>query len=96
MSPKNKEKRGTRRGEPSGDGALDGLSSRGKKVMSAGAGAVVLGFIALSRADPMGRNAASLLASFLIVGGYAAIGAGILLPEPPPSASSDHPSEKTS
>ena len=63
------------------------LSSRGKKLALAGGILVVAGFAVLSRADAMGRNWASSLSPFMILGGYAAIGVGLFLPpQPPPSA----------
>lgn len=61
--------------------AADGISSAGKKVIGAGAALLVLGFIVLSFTDPMGRNWASHLSPFLILGGYAVIAAGIFVPE---------------
>ena len=67
------------------DSPLEPLSRRGKRVVARGLGTLVLGFIALSFTDPMGRNAASLVAPFLIVGGYVLIGAGIFLPDAPPA-----------
>jgi hypothetical protein len=78
MSKKAREKKGG--GTPAPEPPRDGITPAGKKVIGAGAALVVLGFIALSKADPMGRNTASLLSSFLLVGGYAAIGFGIFLP----------------
>ena len=53
----------------------------------AGGAVVLLGFAVLSRADALGRNWAASLAPFLILGGYAAIGAGLFLPPPPPPPS---------
>lgn len=66
--------------------ALDGISSLGKKVISAGVALLVLGFIVLSFTDPMGRNWASQLSPFLILGGYAVIAAGIFVPEKLPTS----------
>jgi hypothetical protein len=57
------------------------LSCRGKTAMAAGIGTLAAGFIVLSFADPMGRNWASVLAPYLILGGYALVGAGIFLPD---------------
>jgi hypothetical protein len=64
------------------------LSSRGKLLIKAGGIFVLAGFAVLSRADALGRNWASNLAPFLILGGYAAIGVGLYLPPEslPPSA----------
>lgn len=66
------------------------LSPLGKKLIAAGGGLVLAGFAVLSRADSMGSNWAASLAPFLILGGYAAIGAGLFLPPapPPPAARS--------
>ena len=75
----------------------DTFSSLGKKVMAAGVGTLVLGFILISFTDPMGRNWASFWAPFLIVGGYALVGVGIFLPETPaPDAPSNNPSGTSS
>lgn len=95
MARKNKDaKRGG--GTPAhAPGLFDGFSARGKKAMAIGAALVAFGFIALSRADAMGRNWASVLSPFLIVGGYAAIGLGIFLPEPPAASRSSPDLPKT-
>lgn len=57
------------------------LSRRGKKVIFSGIGVAVLGYIVLTFTDPAGQNWASVLSPFLILGGYIAIGIGILLPD---------------
>lgn len=54
--------------------------------MAVGIGTLAAGFIVLSFADPLGRNWASVLAPFLILGGYGLVGLGIFLPDPVPSA----------
>lgn len=64
---------------------LEPITRRGKKVITMGVGILLLGFIVLSRTDAMGRNWASLLSPFLILGGYAVIGIGIFLPEKLPT-----------
>lgn len=66
------------------------ISPVGKRLAAAGGALVLLGFAVLSRADAMGRNWASSLSPFLILGGYAAIGIGLFLPPapPPPAAGS--------
>jgi hypothetical protein len=66
------------------------LSPVGKRLVAAGGTLVLLGFAVLSRADALGRNWASSLSPFLILGGYAAIGIGLFLPPapPPPAAGS--------
>jgi hypothetical protein len=72
--------------------APDAISKRGWKIIGAGAGAVLLGFIVLSKVDPMGRNWAADVSPLLILGGYALIGLGIFADAPkeggetPPSA----------
>ena len=60
---------------------LEGVSKRGWKVIALGIGIVIAGFIVLSFTDPGGRNWASNLSPFLILGGYAVIGMGIVLPD---------------
>jgi hypothetical protein len=60
------------------------LSRRGKVVIGAGILVVAIGFYVLSLTDPAGRNWASHLCPFLILGGYALIGVGIMLPDPEP------------
>ena len=60
-----------------------GISNRGWKVIGSGIGIVVIGFIVLSYTDPAGQNWASNLSPFLILGGYATIAVGIILPEAP-------------
>ena len=61
----------------------ESISGRGKKTIGIGLGILVIGFIVLSLTDPMGRNWASTLSPFLILGGYGVIGIGIFLPEKP-------------
>ena len=58
-----------------------GVSKRGWKVVGAGIGLVALGFGVLSLTDPEGQNWASNLSPFLLLGGYAAIGLGIICPD---------------
>ena len=58
--------------------ALKKLRSRGWKIIGAGAGIVIVGFIVLTFTDPAGQNWASNLSPFLILGGYGVIAAGIL------------------
>ncbi|OGR82497.1 MAG: hypothetical protein A3J70_15245 [Elusimicrobia bacterium RIFCSPHIGHO2_02_FULL_61_10] len=59
-----------------------GISLRGWKVIGGGVLTVIAGFYVLSLTDPAGRNWASTLSPFLLLGGYAAIGIGITLPGP--------------
>lgn len=58
----------------------EALSSRGKALVAAGGAAVLLGFLVLGQADPMGSNLAASVSPFLLLGGYAAIGVGLFLP----------------
>lgn len=58
----------------------EGISKRGWKVIGLGIGIVIIGFYVLSLTDPAGQNWASKLSPFLILGGYACIGVGIILP----------------
>jgi len=58
------------------------ISSRGWKVIGGGLAALVLGYIVLSLTDPQGKNWASQLSPLLIIGGYAAIGVGIVIKDP--------------
>ena len=73
-----KEKLKTALSEPKNKG---GISKRGLRVIFAGVIIVAAGFFILTKTDPMGQNWASKLSPFLILGGYAIIGAGILVPE---------------
>ena len=61
---------------------MEGISKRGWKVIGLGIGIVAIGFYVLSLTDPGGQNWASNLSPFLILGGYAIIGIGIVLPDP--------------
>ncbi len=63
-------------------GSFGGVSKRGWKVIGAGVGVAALGYVVLSFTDPAGQNWASNLCPFLILGGYAAIAVGIVLPDP--------------
>ena len=58
------------------------LSARGKKVIAAGIGVLVVGFWLLTYTDPAGQNWASVLSPFLLIAGYVVIGIGIVLPDP--------------
>jgi len=62
------------------------ITALGKKIMGIGVVVIVLGFIALSRADDMGRNWAARLSSFLILGGYIIVGFGIFAPKKLPTS----------
>lgn len=61
----------------------ESLAPRGKILILAGGISVLLGFFVLASADPLGRDWASRLCPFLILGGYALIGGGLFLPPPP-------------
>ena len=63
----------------------EAITPLGKKVIGIGVAVIVLGFIVLSKADPMGRNWAAHLSPFLILGGYILVGAGIFFPEKLPT-----------
>lgn len=65
---------------PAPSPASEALSSVGKILVGAGGISVLLGFIVLSHADPLGANLAASTSPFLILGGYAAIGVGLFLP----------------
>jgi len=60
-----------------------GISKAGLKVIFTGAVVLAAGFFILTKTDPSGQNWASKLAPFLILGGYAVIGTGILVPGKP-------------
>lgn len=60
---------------------MEGISKRGWKVIGTGIGIVAIGFFVLSFTDPAGQNWASNLSPFLLLGGYATIGIGIVLPD---------------
>ena len=62
--------------------AAPAISRRGWKTIGAGIGLLVVGYSVLCFTDPRGQNWASVLSPFLILGGYAVIGTGILLPDP--------------
>ena len=57
------------------------ISARGWILIVVGAFIVASGFVVLSMTDPMGRNWASHLSPFLILGGYGLVALGIFLPE---------------
>ncbi len=61
---------------------LEGISRRGWKVIGAGIGIVIIGYYVLSLTDPAGQNWASTLSPFLLLGGYATIGVGIVTRDP--------------
>lgn len=62
----------------------EGITPAGWKTIAGGVGLLLLGFATLSLTDPEGRNWASSLCPFLILGGYAVIALGIFLPESSP------------
>lgn len=63
-----------------------GISRRGWRVIGAGTAAAAAGYVLLGFTDPRGTNWASTLSPFLILGGYAIVGAGILAPDPEEAA----------
>ena len=60
------------------------ISKRGWKAIGAGIGLLIVGYIVLSKADSMAQNWAGIISPFLILGGYAIIGIGIILKDPTP------------
>lgn len=84
MSNKSKEKSKFRKPQVREDKVQvkeDKISRLGWKVIGIGIAVLVLGFFILSKTDPEGKNWASILSPFLIIGGYIIIGIGIILPE---------------
>lgn len=79
MTKKNKEKREKEKKEIR-NVKIIGISGRGKKMIFAGIGVLITGFLVLTKTDPAGQNFASHLSPFLILGGYIVIGIGIVLP----------------
>jgi hypothetical protein len=75
-----KNKKTNKAFSPASPPPSEGLSSVGKTLAAAGGALVVAGFVALSFADPLGRNWAARLSPFLLIAGYAAIGLGLFLP----------------
>lgn len=65
------------------------LSRIGKRIVLSGIASVVLGFILLTFTDPAGQNWASILSPLFLVGGYTAIGVGLVVKDP--SAESSPP-----
>ena len=61
---------------------LPGISHRGKVTIGVGIGLLVIGFWLLTFTDPRGQNWASTLSPFVIIGAYAVIGIGIIIPDP--------------
>lgn len=73
----------------------EGLSKPGLRLIAAGVAVVVAGFLVLTQADSMGRNWASHLSPFLILGGYAIIGFGIVAPGPEARPKAENQTEKS-
>ncbi|HRY29117.1 MAG TPA: hypothetical protein P5079_03675 [Elusimicrobiota bacterium] len=67
------------------------LSKRGKIVIAAGIVTAAVGFFLVTFTDPAGQNWASNLCPFVILGGYALIGVGIVVPDPAPPSSPPNP-----
>jgi Protein of unknown function (DUF3098). len=57
-----------------------GITKTGWKIIAAGILVLIAGYFVLSKTDPAGQNWASTLSPFLILGGYAIIGIGIIFP----------------
>ncbi len=84
-----RNKNTVKKDRPAPPAPSDALSPLGKKLAWAGGALVALGFVLLSFADALGRNLPALVSPFLLIGGYALIGAGFFLPPfpvAPPSA----------
>jgi hypothetical protein len=62
--------------------AEKGISKKGWKIIGGGLSLLVAGFTALCFTDPRGQNWASTVSPFLILGGYAVVGLGIMTPDP--------------
>lgn len=74
-----KEKKGRAQAVESKSNRINGIiSRRGWRVIGVGIGVVVLGYIVLGFTDPAGKNWASHMSPFFLIGGYTAIGAGII------------------
>ena len=58
------------------------ISKKGLKIVGGGIATVIIGFIVLSFTDPHGANMASHVSPFLIIGGYAIVGIGIIAKDP--------------
>ncbi|MDD5688370.1 MAG: hypothetical protein PHE88_11140 [Elusimicrobia bacterium] len=58
--------------------SLQPISKRGKIVILAGIGLVIVGFLVLTKTNPQGDNWASILSPFLLIGGYITIAIGII------------------
>lgn len=73
-----------------------GISKRGWKVIGLGVAIAAIGYYVLSLTDPAGQNWASNLSPFLLLGGYATLAIGIILPEKesiPESTSTPNPTQ---
>jgi len=75
-----KNKNTMKKDRPAAPLPTEALSPRGKLIAGAGGALVVSGFVLLSFADPLGRNLPASISPFLLIGGYALIGAGLFLP----------------
>lgn len=58
--------------------ALPVISKKGKIIIAAGIGLVIVGFLVLTGTNPQGDNWASIISPFLLIGGYITIAAGII------------------
>jgi hypothetical protein len=91
MAKKHKKK-GLKDADPSlREEGGESITSRGWKVVGAGVLILALGFFVLTYTDPLGKNWASKLSPFLILGAYGIIAAGILLPDEPPQTTQEKP-----
>ena len=55
-----------------------GITAMGWKMIGAGIFLLLIGFFVLTQTDPAGKNWASCLSPFMILGAYAIIAAGIM------------------
>lgn len=85
MGKKNRQQKRQAEIPPQAGVPDEAITPLGKKVIGMGVAVIVLGFIVLSRADPMGNNWAAHLSPFLILGGYILVGFGIFAPEKLPT-----------
>lgn len=60
------------------DAGKGGITARGWRMIGAGIFLLLIGFFALTKTDPAGKNLASCLSPFIILGAYAIIAAGIM------------------
>lgn len=90
MGSKKAKKHGAsdqQRAEPSSNEPL--IPASAWNLVRIGAALVFSGFVVLSFTDTLGRNWASHLSPFLILGGYVVIGVALMRSDPPPPGASE-------